>query len=409
MNSEHLRVVMVSEHASPLARVGGEDAGGQNVHVAALADALAVLGAEVVVHTRRDDPGLPDRVELTSGVVVEHVDAGPARPVPRDELHPHMRCFAERLHESWTREPPDVVHAHFWMSGEAALDAAEPLGIPVLQTFHALGTVKRRHQGAEDTSPPERLAVERAILSRVSRVLATCSDEARELAALGAPQELVTVIPCGVDLTRFWHEGEIEPRPPGRARILVVGRLVPRKGVREVLHALALVPDVDLVVAGGPDPALLGTDPEARALLDLADELGLRDRVTLRGQVAREHLPALYRSADLVVCAPWYEPFGIVPLEAMGCGVPVVAAAVGGLLDTVVDGVTGLLVPPRRPAALASAITELLADPGRRSRMGAAAARRARLYSWQRIAAATLRAYREVAMGEEALTEAVSQ
>ncbi len=175
-----------------------------------------------------------------------------------------------------------------------------------------------------------------------------------------------------------------------------------------MLEALAALPDAELVVAGGPDRDQLDADPEARRLREQARDLGVADRVDLRGRVARADLPALYRSADLVVCTPWYEPFGIVPLEAMGCGVPVVASAVGGLLDTVVDGTTGLHVPPRRPDLLADAVRELLDDGPRRRRMGRAAARRARLYSWRRVAAATQRVYEEVA-ADAALGQAVAQ
>ena len=171
-----MRIAMVSEHASPLAVLGGDDAGGQNVHVAELAKALARRGMEVVVHTRRDDPSLPRRVALAPGVVVDHVDAGPARELPKDELLEHMDAFAEDLLGCWSAERPDLVHSHFWMSGLASLDAAQPLGVPVAHTFHALGVVKRRHQGDRDTSPPGRLAIERRIARRVDRVVATCSD-----------------------------------------------------------------------------------------------------------------------------------------------------------------------------------------------------------------------------------------
>ena len=168
-----MRIALVSEHASPLAALGGVDAGGQNVHVAALAEAVARRGAQVVVHTRRDDPDLPERVEMAPGVVVHHVDAGPPRPIPKDELLPHMDAFAEQLVAAWRADRPDVVHAHFWMSGYAALKAAGRLGIPVVHTFHALGVVKRRHQGARDTSPPGRLVLEEGIVAQVDRILAT--------------------------------------------------------------------------------------------------------------------------------------------------------------------------------------------------------------------------------------------
>jgi len=228
-------------------------------------------------------------------------------------------------------------------------------------------------------------------------VIATCTDEVRELGALGDVGH-VAVVPCGVDLAKFWCEGPAEPKRR-RHRLAVIGRLVPRKGAADVIAALSrLGPDVELVIAGGCTAAEFGHDPEAGRLRALSAELGVADRVDLRGPVTRDALPELMRSADLVVCAPWYEPFGIVPLEAMGCGVPVVATAVGGMLDTVVDGVTGALVPPRDPATLALTVQGLLDDPERRASMGAAATRRARLYSWRRIAAATRRVYDDLAV-----------
>ena len=383
-----MRIDMVSEHASPLAVLGDVDAGGQNVHVAALASALARRGARVVVHTRRDDPALPATVEMAPGVSVRHVDAGPPAPLPKDELLPHMDEFARRLSADWSAEPPDVVHSHFWMSGRAALAAAGPLGIPVVHTFHALGVVKRRHQGARDTSPPGRLEEERAVMRGAARIVATCSDEVFELLREGADRRRCSVVPCGVDTGRFRPTGPAEERR--RPRVVCVGRLVERKGVDAVVRALVDLPGVELVVAGGPDRRRLADDPEARRLDGLARELGVADRVDLRGGLPRHEIPPLMRSADAVVCAPWYEPFGIVPLEAMACGVPVVATAVGGMIDTVVDGETGVHVQPRRPEQLAGALAALIADPARRRALGANGGRRAReRYTWDRVAAAT--------------------
>jgi D-inositol-3-phosphate glycosyltransferase len=404
-----MRVAMVSEHASPLAVLGGADAGGQNVHVAALSAALAGLGAEVVVHTRRDDPDLPPRVAAAPGVTVDHVDAGPAEPIPKDDLLPHMDEFAHRLLESFRADPPDVVHGHFWMSGRAALAAARPLGIPVVQTFHALGVVKRRHQGARDTSPPTRLREEATVAKEADRIVATCSDEVFELVRMGADLRRVTVVPCGVDLKLFRPDGPVAPRPQVGSRLLVVSRLVERKGIGNVITAKTSLPDAELVVAGGPPAAELGQDPQARRLAALAERLGVARRVRFLGRVGRSDLPALYRSADLVVNVPWYEPFGIVPLEAMACGVPVVASAVGGLVDTVVHDVTGVHVPPRRPRLVATAIAELLADPGRRTALGAAGARRARRrYGWDRIARSTLEVYAGLPAGQLATVGPVS-
>ncbi len=391
---------MVSEHASPLAVLGGVDAGGQNVHVAALAGALARRGHRVVVHTRRDDLATPRRVPLGTGVVVDQVSAGPPSPVGKDELLPYIADFGEDLYRQWRRDPPDVVHAHFWMSCLAALGAGRRLGVPVVQTFHALGVVKRRHQGALDTSPPRRAELERSLVASVDHIVATCSDEAFELARLGADRHRVSVVPCGVDLDLFTPEGPVEPRPgPVRRRLVFLGRLVQRKGIGTAITALARltdngVADTELVVAGGPEPAGLAGDPEVRRLRALARRHGVADRVIFRGRLGREALPPLLRSADAVLCVPWYEPFGIVPLEAMACGVPVVASAVGGLIDTVVHGRTGVHVPPRDPDALAAELAALLADADRRAAYGVAGARRARArYSWDRIAALTEHAY----------------
>ncbi|QCU79393.1 glycosyltransferase [Citricoccus sp. SGAir0253] len=395
-------IAMVSEHASPLAALGGVDAGGQNVFVAALAAELGRCGHRVRVYTRRDDPDLPEEVPAAEGVTVVHVPAGPAAVLPKDELVPFMDGFARWMTAHWRRDGvPDLVHAHFWMSGMAATAAAAAVRIPVVQTFHALGSVKRRHQGTADTSPACRLGTEARLVARTQLVLATCRDEVQELMGLGADPDRVRVVPCGVDAHAFTPA----PHPAdGRARraagdplrVVALGRLVERKGVDLAVRALAQVPEAHLTVAGGPDAAGLATDPEARRLTALAGELGVADRLTLTGRLGREEAAALLASADVVTCTPWYEPFGIVPLEAMACGRPVVGSAVGGLLDSVEDGVTGLLVPARDADATAAALRRLADDPGLAERMGAAGRDRVtRLFSWERVAGLTEQAYRE--------------
>lgn len=390
-----MRIAMVSEHASPLAVLGGVDAGGQNVHVASLAMELAVLGNAVTVYTRRDDAKLPTRVLMAPGVLVEHVDAGPRRAIPKDAIYRHVPALAERLRQIWAVDQPDVVHAHFWMSGLAALAAARPLGIPVVQTFHALGVEKRRHQGSADTSPDARVMEETKIVRSVDRIVATSSAEVFELMRMGALPRRLKIVPCGVDVERFTPDGPRERRRSQRLRIVTLSRLVPRKGVADVIEALVHVPDAELIVAGGGEGPELVEDPEARRLRALAQSLGVGDRVWLRGRVERHEVPALLRSADVVACTPWYEPFGIVPLEAMACGVPVVVSSVGGLVDTVVDGITGIHVPPRSPMQLAMALQSLAADPARRALLGRLGVDRVRArYSWSRIAADTLDVYR---------------
>jgi glycosyltransferase involved in cell wall biosynthesis len=392
---------MVSEHASPLAVLGGVDAGGQNVHVAALARTLAAQGHLVTVYTRRDDADLPAEVPLAPGVTVRHVDAGPAARVPKDELLPWVPALADGLATAWRRDRPDLVHSHFWMSGLAATAAvrALPQPVPVVHTYHALGVVKRRQQGAADTSPPTRVELEAQLGQQVDVVLATCSDEVNELAAMGVPAGKVAIAPCGVDSRVFSPYGPAEPRG-ARHRIGVIGRMVPRKGMGLAITALGVLAatgrdDLELVVVGGPGgPDDLVGDAEARRLMQLATSCGIRDRVEFRGQVPQAGLPALLRSLDAVVCAPWYEPFGITALEAMSCEVPVIAAAVGGLIDSVVDQVTGLHVPPRDPAAIARAIEQVVDHPEASAALGRDGRRRVRsLYSWDRVAAETARVY----------------
>jgi D-inositol-3-phosphate glycosyltransferase len=389
-----LNVDMVSEHGSPLAALGGADAGGQNVHVGALAVALARRGHDVVVYTRRDDPDLPDSVPLAPGVTVEHVPAGPPRPVPKDELLPYMTDFATRLSRRWLDRRPHVIHAHFWMSGLAALAGRRDPSVPIVQTFHALGSVKRRHQKDEDTSPPDRIGLEAMIAREAGAVIATCTEEVKELRAYGAAAENIFVVPCGVDADHFRCTGRRAARNGDRRRILTIGRLVPRKGVDTVIEALAHLPGTELVVVGGPARAGLRDDPEVDRLSGLARDRGVADQVRFVGQVRHTEVPALIRSSDVIVSVPHYEPFGIVPIEAMACGVPVVASAVGGHLDTVIDGVTGLHVPPQQPRALADRLGRLLADPALRRSLGDAGARYVhRRYRWPQIAAETEAVY----------------
>jgi glycosyltransferase involved in cell wall biosynthesis len=277
------------------------------------------------------------------------------------------------------------------MSAWAAQKVGAGLGIPVVVTFHALGSVKRRHQGSADTSPAERIAVETELLTTVDRVVATSTDEVEELHRLHPDPVPTSVVPCGVDTELFTPLGHSVGGRSRRHRVVTLGRLVPRKGYDTVVTALVGVPDTELLIAGGTR----APEPERDRLQHLAAEIGVADRVRFLPQVPHPEVPALLRSADVVVTTPWYEPFGIVPVEAMACGRPVVGSAVGGLLDTVAPGRTGVLVPPRDPDALATALLDLLNRPAERDRLGANGVRRvARHYTWPRVAVNTVEAYR---------------
>jgi glycosyltransferase involved in cell wall biosynthesis len=406
-----MRIAMISEHASPLAPLGTVDAGGQNLHVAELSVALAGLGHDVRIYSRRDDVDLPTQVPLAPRVSVVHVPAGPETPVAKDLLLPYMKPFGRWLATQWSAGDwaPDIVHAHFWMSGLAALVARRSHPAPVVQTFHALGSVKRRHQREKDTSPPSRIGLERALGRAVDRVVAQCRDEVRELVRMGVHRQRIAVIPSGVDSSVFSPLGDVAPRSARQPRLLSVGRLVERKGFADLIGSLRLVPQAEAVIIGGPPATELRDDPEAARLRATAIGCGVSHRVRLVGAVPRHEMPDWYRSADILVCAPWYEPFGLTALEAMACGVPVVASAVGGLADTVVDGLTGDLVTPRDPGTLGRVVRKLLADPVRRLGYATAGVDRARqCYSWTRTAERLTALYEQIALRETAPAPAVS-
>jgi D-inositol-3-phosphate glycosyltransferase len=265
--------------------------------------------------------------------------------------------------------------------------------VPVVLTYHALGSVKRRHQGAADTSPPHRVSYERQLGRVVDRIVVQCQDEIRELMLLGVPRSRMTLVPSGVNTDRFRPDGPSEPRS-GQPRILSVGRLVERKGFEDLIRAMPSVPRAELVIVGGrPED-----EPYAARLREIAARVRVAERVHLAGSVSTEDMPRWYRSADVLAATPWYEPFGLTPLEAMACGVPVVGSAVGGLVDTVVDGVTGDLVPARNSRLLGSALRRLLGDDMRRCSYAAAAVdRAAQSYSWRRVATQLTAVYADLA------------
>lgn len=393
-----LRVAMISEHASPLAALGGTDSGGQNVYVAQLARALARCGHAVDVFTRRDTPDLPEVVTQESGVRVIQVDAGPATFVRKEELLPFMAdftAFVARYHE---RERYDLAHANFFMSGLVAADLKRAYGLPFAITFHALGKVRRLHQKEADGFPDERFAIEERLVREADRVIAECPQDEHDLSHLyGADPARLACVPCGFDPHEFWPVEKAEARaalglPQNEPIILQLGRMVPRKGVDNVIRAFARLRGggvrAHLVVVGGesrdPDPKLT---PEIGRLQRLAKAEGVTDGLTFTGSRGRDELRAYYGAADVFVSTPWYEPFGITPIEAMACGTPVIGSRVGGIQFTVADGKTGFLVPPKDPDALALKLRELLVNPRLARRLSAGAIKRANTqFTWESVA-----------------------
>ncbi|MFC5479505.1 glycosyltransferase [Massilia suwonensis] len=395
------RLAFISEHASPLAAPGSIDYGGQHVYVANLARELALAGARIDIFTRRDAPGQKQLVQLCEGVRVVHVPAGPPRYVPKEQLLPWMPHFARFVTRFARRQalPYDLVHANFFMSGMVAQQLKLALGIPYVITFHGLGRVRRLAQGALDAFPPERSQIETALMRQADRIVAECTQDRLDMEQLyGAAPERITIAPCGFDPAELWPVPRTAARaqlglPPGRFTVLQLGRMVPRKGVDTVLQGLALLRerhgvDAELVVAGSGQTALdVAGDPELVRLGALAQQLGIGDSVHFVGQQPRAALRLWYSAADVFVTTPWYEAFGITPVEAMACARPVIGSEVGGIKSTVVDGLTGFLIPSRDPRALAERLAQLHADPALALRMGEAGLRRAyRHYTWRAVA-----------------------
>ncbi|MBA3945693.1 MAG: glycosyltransferase [Herpetosiphonaceae bacterium] len=406
-----LRIAWVSEHASPLALLGSQDAGGQNVYVDEVSRGLAQLGYAVDIFTRRDHADLSEVVAWSPGVRIINLPVGPAQFVPKDQLWPLMPSFRTEL-EAWSKRAGlryDLLHGNFWMSGAVVAELGAQLAIPVVQIFHAMGKTKQQHQGAADGSPADRIATETEIIKRVTRVIAQCPAEAAELIDdYGADPHKVVTIPSAVNIERFHplpHELARQSigLPPDGLIVAYVGRMMPRKDVRNLVHAMALVLrqtdlPLRLLLVGGetdqPDPLLT---PEIGVLQSLAQELGISDHLIFTGKRQPDVLHRYYAAADIIVTTPWYEPFGLTPLEAMACGRPVIGSAVGGIPFTINDGVTGLLVPPRDPPVLAAALLDLLQNGARRLGMGLAARNRVeQLFTWRTVAERTSALYRQL-------------
>lgn len=353
--------------ACPGRTAGNVDPSSVRAHVTDLAESLKGRGYDVTVDALQHDP--LERMGRT----------------------------VRKLEKSWAGDRPDVVHAHLWASGLAALAAlrqsAKTRDVPVVQTFHTLEV-----GDSQSAKAYEWRRLEAAVAREVNRIAASSRRELSSLVALGARRKDIDVIPHGVDTELFTPDGDVMPRPD-EPRLVSVGPMAQDTGFDLAIHALAGLPDTHLVIAGGRPSGhngawSLGSDEEAERLRGLADKLGVADRVQLIDLPPRHKLPELLRSADIVVCTPRQDTPGTSGIEAMACGRPVVATATGELLDIVIEGTTGILVPPRNPIALTRALRGLLEDPIRLDGFGLAAADRARVrHAWTRVGDEVARAY----------------
>jgi D-inositol-3-phosphate glycosyltransferase len=405
------RIALISEHASPVGILGGVDSGGQNVYVGQLAKNLAVLGYEVDVFTRRDSDRLPEVAEWVNGIRIIHVPAGPPAYVPKEHLLPFMDNFTKYVLQFFKcqRRGYDLAHPNFWMSGQVACELKRNLGTPFVVTFHALGRVRRQHQKEADKFPNIRFEIEDRIVAEADRIIAECPQDEEDLIRLyNADPARVSIIPCGFDQTEIWPISKPLARfalalAPDDKVILQLGRLVPRKGIDTAIRGFAALRNrhaisARMLIVGGesddPDPAIT---PEIGRLRKIAEQEGVSEHITFVGRRGREALKYYYSAADIFVTTPWYEPFGITPVESMACGTPVVGSNVGGIKFTVRDGETGYLVAPNDSDALAERLAYLYEHPKLMSVLSRQAIRRANdLFTWQKVAASVGGLYEEV-------------
>jgi D-inositol-3-phosphate glycosyltransferase len=411
-----MRVCMLSVHTCPLATLGGKETGGMNVYVRDLTRELSRRGVLVDVFTRSQDPCrqhvVSDRLGAHGRVI--HVKAGPEAPYDKQrlpELLPEFTANVERFAAD-AGIHYDVIHSHYWLSGLVAIELRQRWGAPFVQMFHTLGHMKNSvAQRPEELESERRLQGEAEVMRQADAIVAATPLEKAQMSWLyGAEPAKITVIPCGVDLEQFHPIPRAEAKaclglPQRQRMILFVGRIEALKGIDTLLRAIALLvarrpewqSQLSVIILGGnPHLPVEQLDAEMARLHALRAELGISDVVTFRGASAQETLPAYYSAAEMVIVPSHYESFGMVALEAMACGTPVIATKVGGLAYTVQDGVTGFHIPCRDYEALAERMERILSDRALQEQLGRQAAEWAGQYSWSRIAEQILCAYRQV-------------
>jgi D-inositol-3-phosphate glycosyltransferase len=406
-----MRIAVISYHTCPLATLGGKDTGGMNVYVRELTRAMGPAGVGVDIFTRSQDEHVPHVIhDLGNGNRVIHIQAGPETPLPRDQWADYLADFTHEILRFSRQEDIayDLIHSHYWLSGLAGLSLREEWHIPLIHMFHTLGEMKTRLGGTVEDS--QRNQAERRLVATADRIVAATPAERMQLQWFyQANLRNVVVIPPGVDLTVFRPIPQAKARaqiglPAESQQILFVGRIERLKGIETLLRASALLQERGVLTPPCPCVNVIGGDPdnpqeEMRFLQELRDALKIQNVVNFLGKRPQTELPLYYSAAQVVVMPSQYESFGMVALEAMACGTPVVASGVGGLLYLVRDGRTGFHIPDSDPVALADKLQLLLSDETLRRELGRQAANVARGYSWDRIAEQVRTLYESVLAG----------
>jgi len=417
-----MRIAMLSFHTCPLATLGGKDTGGMNVYVRDLTRELGRRGLHADVFTRSQDEHQPHvKEDLGYGNRVIHIPAGPEVPLPKDILYAHVPEFVGGVREfaRAQRETYDLIHSHYWLSGVAARSLRAVWDTPFVQMFHTLGHMKNRvAQTPAERESELRIRVETELLGQADHIIVSTPAEQTQLQWLynaDTRSGNTTVIPPGVDTTTFYPRAAAGAKArigvdPDQKLLLFVGRIEPLKGIETLLRAVALLLERGVckcealclsIIGGDPEESEAEQNAEMERLKALREELGLAKLVTFLGKQDQDALPDYYAAAEAVIMPSHYESFGMVALEAMACGTPVIASEVGGLAFLVRDGETGFHIPDRDPEALSDRICQIITDPLLRAELSEKAAAYAKGYAWPLIAEKIMGVYEGVLAGRD--------
>jgi D-inositol-3-phosphate glycosyltransferase len=406
---------MLSYHTCPLATLGGKDTGGMNVYVHQLTRTLGKMGVRVDVFTRSQDEHVPHVLhDLGYHNRVVHIPAGPEIPLPKAELERYIPKFVQGI-EAFAESKNihyDLIHSHYWMSGIAAIELSENWNIPFIQMFHTLVLMKNRiARSPQEKEGEYRIIGEKKVISKANRIIAATLAEKSQLEFLyEAPSSKIAVIPPGVDTHHFYPIAKDEAKevagvPEDTHTILFVGRIEPLKGIDLLIKAISIIqkneqlqccPHNLIIIGGEPNVKAEEMNVEMAHLQDMVENLGIENFVIFLGKQDQQMLPYYYSAAEVVVMPSHYESFGMVALEAMACGTPVIASQVGGLAFLVRDGETGFVVPGNDAEKLANRLVELIKNKELRDKMGSNSAEYAKLYSWENITEKMIEVYRQV-------------